>query len=372
MDRETLNCMALTFVKGLGRRLALSLYRQVGNASDLLDHAAELKDGDGSRVAAILTEGRDAALKRAEEEAAFCEQHRIRCLTPADPDYPDRFRNYNDAPLTLYYRGTAPLQALHIVSMVGTRHCTEYGKNLCRNITADLGRLCPGTVVVSGLAYGIDIHAHRGALDAGLPTIAVLAHGMDRIYPSSHRSDAQHILAQGGLLTELPSGTKPMQGLFLQRNRIIAALCDACIVVESARKGGAIVTAALAFDCDRQVYACPGRYGDEHSEGCNRLIRQQKANIFTGTEDMLDDLKWLSDTRRDTLNRSGVQTEMFPDLTDGERAAVTALQGTEGMQVNELAMRLQLPVQQLSGLLFELEMKGYVAPAAGGVYRLRR
>lgn len=369
MNQETVNSMALTFVKDISRRVAQELYRHVGCATDIMDHAAEVGN---SKLATALAENRDVALKRAEEEARFCEDHRIRCLTPADPDYPDRLRNSHDAPLVIYYRGTASLQSLHMVSIVGTRRCTEYGKDLCHRITADLGRLCPDTVVVSGLAYGIDIHAHRGALEAGLSTIAVLAHGMDQIYPNSHRNDAQRMLAQGGLLSEYPSGTKPLAPLFLERNRIIAALSDATIVVESARKGGAVVTAGLAFDCDRQVYACPGRLGDEHSEGCNRLIRQQKAVLFSSAEDMLDDLKWLSETRRKTLNRQGVQTELFPNLTDEERAVVDILGESEGMQVNELAMRLGQPVQQLSALLFEMEMKGYVAPVAGGVYRLRR
>lgn len=185
-------------------------------------------------------------------------------------------RECDDAPLALFYRGNADLNTLHIINMVGTRHATPYGQDICTRFLADLSALCPNTLIVSGLAYGIDIHAHRAALQNHFKTIGVLAHGLDRIYPAEHRKTAVSMLEQGGLLTEFTSGTNPDRQNFVKRNRIVAGMSDATVVIESAAKGGALITAELAESYHRDCFAFPGRCNDEYSIGCNNLIRKIK------------------------------------------------------------------------------------------------
>lgn len=185
-------------------------------------------------------------------------------------------RECDDAPLALFYRGNADLNTLHIINIVGTRHATPYGQDICTRFLADLSVLCPNTLIVSGLAYGIDIHAHRAALQNHFKTIGVLAHGLDRIYPAEHRKTAVSMLEQGGLLTEFTSGTNPDRQNFVKRNRIVAGMSDATVVIESAAKGGALITAELAESYHRDCFAFPGRCNDEYSIGCNNLIRKTR------------------------------------------------------------------------------------------------
>lgn len=375
MNQETLYTMALSRLHGLGLKHAHTLYESLGGATDVFKGLNALRERlpeAHNRVFEILEKGRDEALRQAEQEAVFCEKHNIKVLCLNDNSYPSRLRSCDDAPLCLYYRGTANLNNKQVVSIVGTRRCTEYGKDLCANITRDLARLCPGTIIVSGLAYGIDVNAHRGALTNGLPTIAVLAHGLDRIYPSAHRNDAKRMLANGGLLTEYPIGTRPDKGNFVRRNRIIAGMCDACIVVESARKGGSIITARLAFDYNRQVFACPGRMSDRFSEGCNQLIHSNTANIFASAEDFVHDMGWTTQQELDEAHRHGIQTELFPQLKPEEQAIIDQLKDSDGKQINQIAQEVGQTIQNVSSLLFGLELQGLVKPMAGGVYRLIR
>lgn len=373
MNDETILTMALTRISGLSLRNALLLYRAVGSASEIFNNVSALQQHYPDiqpKALKVLDEGAASAIERAKEEGKFCADHDITCLTLNGTAYPTRLRQCDDAPLTLFYRGTGNLNAAHILSVVGTRRCTEYGKDLCRNITSELANLMPDTLVVSGLAYGIDIHAHRGALDSGLETVAVLAHGLDRIYPVSHRDTAKRIVGHGGLLTEYMTGTTPDKGNFVRRNRIVAGICDACIVVESAQKGGALITARLAFDYDRQVFACPGRVSDMYSEGCNELIRRQTATPLLRVQDLLDELGWMTAQERQQALEQPRQAELFPILSSEELAIVNVLRGTDGMQINRLAQQLGCPVQKASSLLFEMEMKDIVKPLPGGVYRL--
>lgn len=364
--------MALTKVKGLSLRNALILYRAVGCASEIFKDIPRLREkfpAATSKVWDILNTGASAALSRAEEESRFCEAEGVKVLCLNDADYPHRLRECDDAPLVLYFKGNANLNAVHAISMVGTRRCTEYGKDLCRQLTADLARLCPDTMVFSGLAYGIDIHSHRGALAAGLPTVAVLAHGLDRIYPYTHRDTAKKMITNGGLLTEYMTGTNPDKGNFVCRNRIVAGISDGCIVVESAHKGGAMITARLAFDYNRQVFSCPGRIGDEYSEGCNELIRGNTASALLAADDIVNNLNWITEERRQALSKP-LQTELFPVLDETEDNIVNLLRGSDGFQINVIAQRLNLPIHNVSASLFELEMKSLVKLLPGGVYRL--
>lgn len=374
MNQETLYTIALSRIRGIGLKHGRTLYESLGGATDVFKSIEELRHRlptAHSRVFDLLESGRDEALRLAEQEAEFCEKHSIQVLCLNDETYPARLRSCDDAPLCLYYRGTADLNASQTVCMVGTRRCTEYGKDLCATITRDLSCMCPKTIIISGLAYGIDINAHRGALTNGLPTVAVLAHGLDRIYPSAHRNDAKRILQDGGLLTEYPIGTRPEKINFVRRNRIIAGLCDACIVIESAKKGGSIITARLAFDYNRQVFACPGRVGDRFSEGCNLLIHSNTAALYSSAEDFIHDMGWSTQQEKTEALKKGIQTELFPNLKPEEQAIIDQLKDNDGKQINQIAQAVGQPVQDVSGTLFSLEMQGLVKPLPGGIYRLK-
>ena len=236
---EQICSLALTRIPGLGPTGAFRLVSSLGSATRVFEHRKELSQlvpGVSEKIITALNNSE--AFRRAEQELTFCEKNHIRCLTLNDEGYPGRLRECDDAPLALFYRGNADLNALHVINMVGTRHATPYGQDICTRFLADLSVLCPNALIVSGLAYGIDIHAHRAALQNHFKTIGVLAHGLDRIYPAEHRKTAVSMLEQGGLLTEFTSGTNPDRQNFVKRNRIVAGMSDATVVIESAAKGG--------------------------------------------------------------------------------------------------------------------------------------
>lgn len=366
---EQLCSLALTRIPGLGPTRAYQLMTSVGSASAIFQQRKELKQlvpGISSKLISLLD--CPEAFKRAEEELQFCDKNHIRCLSFYDEDYPSRLRECDDAPLALFYRGNADLNALRIINMVGTRHATPYGQDICLRFLSDLSQLCPDVLVVSGLAYGIDIHAHRAALQHHFQTIGVLAHGLDRIYPSEHRKTAVAMLEQGGLLTEFMSGTNPDRQNFVKRNRIVAGMSDATIVVESAAKGGALITADLAGSYHRDCFAFPGRCNDEYSIGCNNLIRTNQAVLITSAKDLVEAMGW--DCVASNAAKA-VQRELFPDLSETEEQIVNLLKKVpEGLQINTLVVKTNIPVNRMSALLFELELKGVVRVLAGGVYRL--
>ena len=252
--------------------------------------------------------------------------------------------------------------------MVGTRHATDYGTQLCATFLRDLKALCPDVLVVSGLAYGIDINAHRNALDNGLVTVGVLAHGLDRIYPSLHRKTAVDMLDRGGLLTEFLVGTTPDKHNFVSRNRIVAGMCDATIVIESAAKGGSLITAELAESYHRDCFAFPGRVTDEYSKGCNQLIRDNKASLLLSAEDFVQTMGWSAASCVEKT--ANVQRDLFPDLSGEEQRIVDILAQRGNLQINTLVVETDIPVHKMNAILFELEMKGVVRVLAGGMYQL--
>lgn len=350
----------------------LALLRQLvdaaGSAKELLENASNIQDilpGASPRLGAILSD--DSLIDRAEQEAEFIEKNGIKLVCLGDEAYPCRLAECNDAPLVLHSLGNADLNSKRIVSIVGTRHASEYGKELCTNFVADLARFAPGTLIVSGLAYGIDVCAHRAALNAGLPTIGVVAHGLDQVYPTSHRSTAKSMLANGGLLTEFMSRTNPFPQNFVQRNRIVAGISDATVVIESASKGGSLITASLASGYSRECFAFPGRVNDKYSQGCNELVSRNKAALITSAYDFVEAMNWDVPGGQSAAQH---QTELFPELSPDEAAVMAALrEDSDGLQVNQLTVRLNMPVSKLLPLLFEMEMKGYVKAVAGGCYR---
>lgn len=354
-------------INGVGDISARHLLETLGDAEAIFTErcsALEKVKGISSQLASEIK--RASVLQRAERELSFVEKNHISLYFIADANYPKRLRECPDAPVLFYFKGESELNAAHVISVVGTRRATPYGQELTEALLRELATRFPDLLVVSGLAYGIDICAHRSALRTDLPTVAVLAHGLDRIYPPAHRATAVEMLGQGGLLTDFPSGTNPDRPNFVRRNRIVAGLSDATIVVESAEQGGSLITADLAFSYGRDVFAFPGRVGDERSRGCLRLIRENKAGLITCADDLISAMRWDVSMKNEALP---VQAQLlFPE--DGEDNRILSLLGerTE-MHLNELSIALDLPVQQLSPLLFELEMAGRIKSMPGGVYK---
>ena len=373
-DQETLYMMALAQVPSVSQTNLRLLIDELGTATAIYENRKSLKEllPAASQKTLDALASIDNHLKRAEEELQFCREGKIQCLGINDNNYPQRLKDCNDAPILLYYRGSANLNTQHIVSMVGTRQITAYGKGLCRTFVRDLKQLCPDTLVVSGLAYGVDIHCHKAALEEGLDTVGVLAHGMDQIYPRMHRDTAKQMLTQGGLLTEYLSATSIDKRNFVQRNRIVAGLADAIIVVESATKGGSLITADIALSYNRQVWAYPGRITDIYSAGCNKLISSNKASLLLDAEDFCLPMGWTNDIRHRKKLSDGIQQELFSDFSAEERRIVEALTKADSKQINVLSVETNIPIGQLSSLLFTLEMKGAVQMLVGGKYKIAR
>lgn len=359
--------IGLTMINGVGDILARQLLQTFGDAEAIFAEKRQNLEkipGFGSLTAAAIK--RPEVLLQAEKELAFIEKNQIACYFLTDKNYPKRLRECPDAPVLLYYKGNTDLNASRIISIVGTRHATEYGRAMTEELIQTLSASFPDLLIVSGLAYGIDVCAHRNALKYGLPTVGVLAHGLDRIYPPAHRSIAVDMLSHGGLLSDFPSGTEPDKPNFVKRNRIVAGLAEATIVVESAEKGGSLITADLAFSYGHDVYAFPGRVNDPHSKGCNALIRQNKAGLITSASDLVSALCWDVQPAPAPVP---VQAELFFE-EDDRAGMVTKLLYEKGeMHIDQLAVALNLPVRELSTLLFELEMNGRVKALPGNLYK---
>ena len=371
-SQEILNTAILTRLSYYHLNTMAELYRQLGSATAIVEQRKELRTlfpGLPRKISEALSDI-DAVRKRAEEELAYAERHGITVLTPLDDGYPRRLKECDDAPLMLFYKGTADLNATHIINIVGTRHSTPYGQDLVRRFVADLRTLCPDVLIVSGLAYGIDICAHRQALDNGLATIGVLAHGLDDLYPTAHRDTANRMVAQGGLLTEFMTRTNADKLNFVRRNRITAGISDACVLVESAAKGGGLITTRISKDYNRDVFAFPGPVGAPYSEGCNRLIRDNGAALITSAEDLVRAMGWEQDALLAQARRQGIERQLFPDLSADEQKVVSLLQKTNDLQLNIISVKCALPVGTVTSLLFTLEMKGVVKAFAGGTYHL--
>lgn len=374
MEQELFYAMALTRLTNFNFQQALALYKAVGSAQLLYEHRHDIGDivKDASpRLTEALKDWSDA-MKRAETECRFMEEHRIRALTLTDDDYPQRLKECPDAPIILYYTGNADLNQKRIVSIVGTRRMTTYGQDLIRRFIVDLRMLCPEVLIVSGLAYGVDICAHRQALANGYPTVAVLAHGLDQIYPYRHRDTAAEMLNHGGLVTEFMTQTSADKPNFVRRNRIVAGMADATVLVESAVKGGGLITCEIAQSYDRSVFAFPGNVGQEYSAGCNNLIRDNGAALISNAQDFVKAMGWptMQDMPLFSQSSDAAVITQIPNLTPEEQQVVSLLQQTNDLQLNIITVKSGIPIGRLTALLFELEMKGVVKPLAGGTYHL--
>lgn len=370
--QELIYLLALTRIPHISLADTHVLYDRLGSATAVYEHRNDLKSvlPDGTDRLFNALRNWDESLSRAEVEADFIVNKHICCLCKGHPGYPKRLEECDDAPLVLFYRGNADLNTARIISIVGTRKCTEYGKELCRRFLQELSCYDKHILIVSGLAYGIDINAHRNALENDMQTVGVLAHGLDTIYPALHRKTAVEMLSQGGLLTEYMSNTNADKKNFVRRNRIVAGLADATVVIESAKKGGSLITAGIAESYHRDCFAFPGRSSDILSQGCNELIRKNQAILIQSAKDMVESLCW--DDLFAGINQLPDKKPLYQTvkLSVEEQLIVDLLNNTEGRQINNLSVESHIPVSRLSSILFNLELKGLVKLLAGGVYRL--
>jgi DNA processing protein len=356
--------VALTFIKNVGHVTAKNLLGHFGSAEAIFKASTtELMQvpGVGALTAAEIKSKKP--IKDAEQQLHFLEKYNIRVLFFLDDAFPRRLRDCFDAPILLYYKGTADLNHPRIISIVGTRKATPYGRMLCKQLAETLKPY--DVLIISGLAYGIDVAAHQESLNHDIPTIGVLGHGLDRLYPHLHRQIARDMLHRGGLITEFPLDTMPDKENFPKRNRIIAGLSDVTVVVEAAAKGGALITADIANSYNRDVFAFPGRSIDEYSQGCNFLIKTNRAGLLNDAKDLIYYLGW----DHVPLDQSQTQIKIPIGLNAQELDIVTVLQVAPAM-VDEIAMRTKILQSKLAVHLLSLEMQGILTVLPGKVYRL--
>lgn len=358
--------IALGLIPGVGDIGARRLVSYTGSPEAVFSesYGALIKiPGIGDATARSIT-AREY-MKQAEKEVDYVTANGIRTFFYLDDDYPSRLGECNDSPVMIYYRGSASPDAAKVLSIVGTRKATPRGKEICENIIGRLAGWFPDLLVVSGLAYGVDIAAHKAALGAGLNTIAVLAHGLKTVYPPEHIHVARKMTEQGGLLTDFISDAPAEKNNFLKRNRIIAGISGALLVVESGVTGGALVTAGMALSYSRDVMAIPGRPSDNWSGGCNRLIKRNIAALVENANDICEFLNWKIPGSEEPRQQS-----LFSDLSEEEMLILEKFTGEEPVTADMLAAMSGIPVPKLSGLLLSLEMKGAVRLRPGNRYEL--
>lgn len=362
---ELLYQIALTQVPNIGHVHARTLVQQFGSASAVFNaNRALLEKLEGIGAVRAGSIKSFNGFSEAEKEIAFIEKYKIQPLFFTDAAYPQRMLNCYDAPALLYYKGSANLNASMVVAIVGTRNNTDYGKHVTEKIVAELSAL--EVVIVSGLAFGIDGIAHRCALRHNLPTIGVVGHGLDQVYPAQHSGLAKDMLKNGGgMLTEFRSGTKPDKHNFPGRNRIVAGISDATILVETSIKGGSMITAEIANSYNRDVFAVPGKITDDKSEGCNYLVRTNKAAMFTDTAEFLAVMGW-----QKTRLKQQQQKELFVELSDDEKKLVALLWEKEAVHIDELNLQSGLSASAVAAALLNMELRGVVQALPGRRYKL--
>ena len=359
--------IALSMIPGLGPTSCRKLLETYPGQDIFALPPSELKLAFGSHRILVEAIRNKSTHARAEQELQLAEKHGMRVLFCTDADYPQRLNREDttDCPVVLYVLGEADLNAERAVAVVGTRRATNQGHDQTDRLVGQLVPLAPS--IVSGLAYGIDTAAHTAALDHGLPTVAVLGHGLDQIYPHSNRGLAKRILGQGGaLVTEYPMGTAINPRYFPARNRIIAALADATVVVEASEKGGALITAAIATSYHRDVFAVPGRLSDPYSRGTNNLIATQRALLLRDADDIADYMGW----PRTQAQGTKAQTDLFPALTRDAQRLYDLLKNRQPMLLDELVNLSGMSLPRVAGILFELEMQKLVRTLPGGLYQI--
>jgi len=364
-ENELYYLLGLQKVKNVGDISARKLLRHFGSAQAVFE-AAKKNRMDVPQIGSLMVDSikgfNDWA--KVENEMRYIEKNHIRVVTVFDEDYPHKLFHAPDAPILFFWQGNGKFTAPHSISIVGTRNITNYGKRMVAEIIEGLKEYKP--LIISGLAYGVDVEAHLNALKHDLPTIGVLGHGFNRIYPSVHNKIADKMLESGGLITEFWQSDIVDRNNFLKRNRIVAGLTEATLIIESAEKGGSLVTADIANSYNRDVFAVPGRASDSFSKGCNNLIMRNQAALVTSAEDIINYLQW-EERRQKPANP---QLNLFVDLTDEEQLIYDYLQDNGKIQLDELAISLQMPVSKLSGLLLNMELNNVVNSLPGKVFEI--
>jgi DNA processing protein len=359
--------IAISLIPGIGAITARNLIAYVGSVEGVFQEKEKnlLKiPGVGEVNAQRVV--RQNVLERARKEVDYILKNNIQTFFYLDENYPTRLKNCSDAPIILYFKGNAILNERRIISIVGTRNATNYGKDICDELIRSFSERGYPILVVSGLAYGIDVHAHKACLKYNIPTVGVFAHGLDDIYPALHAPIAAKMLENGGLISDFVSETKIDRQNFLRRNRIIAGLADATVIVESAEKGGALVTADIANSYNRDVFAFPGRSHDAFSRGCNKLIKFNEAVLVENAADIEKAMNWDVKTSSTRI----FQTSMFFESSPEEQKLIDLLKAGDRF-VDEITMETQMPMSKVSAMLLGLEFKGLVISLPGKMYRLK-
>lgn len=357
--------LGLSFLYGIGPKKASLLVSKLGSPEMVFKEDPKyMHHCTGISMNVIRQMDRTKALEIADKQIEFIDKNNLTVHFYLDVNYPRRLKQCDDAPLVLYSKGNFDPNPTRTIAVVGTRSATDYGKGLCEELIREL----EGTDIqlISGMAFGIDICAHQLCIKHGIQTVGVLGHGLDRIYPRQHKRTAELMLENGGLLTEFVPGTEPDRENFPMRNRIVAGMTDATIVIESKNTGGSLITAELANDYNRDVFAYPGNIGQVHSEGCNELIRTNKAHLLCNGEQFLKEMGWQSKTP----TPSGFQKQCFAELNEEEVMICEYLDGSRGEHIDVLSVGLKQPISRLNVLLFQLEMKGIIKSFPGKKYVL--
>lgn len=366
MPQELMHQIALTQISQVGDIIAKKLLDHFGCASDIFKakkHQLEKIEEIGSVRAAAIKRFQDYA--RVEKEIAFIEKYKIQPLFYTATAYPQRLRHCYDSPVLLYFKGQVDFNTSRIINIVGTRQPSEEGKKICEQLVAELTPY--NITIMSGMAYGIDIIAHKAAMQQQLATVGVLAHGLDRIYPASHKATALKMLENGGLLTDFISGTNPDKQNFPKRNRIVAGISDATIVIESRLRGGSLITADIANSYNRDVFTFPGRVSDPQAAGCNDLIKTNRAMLITGAQDLLETMGWYPTASPPV---PALQRPLFTDFSQEEQEVVNIIQNREPKHIDEIFRQSNLSNSQVATVLLQLQMQSIIKSLPGQVFQL--
>lgn len=359
--------IAISLIPGIGGVLARNLIAYIGSIEGIFkENTNALKKVPGIGAVNAKRISDPDILKKADIEIDFIKKHNIQVFFYTDKNYPRRLANCTDAPILIYVKGNIDLDYEKVISIVGTRNATYYGKEVCDNLVKDFSERNHKVLIVSGLAYGIDIQAHKSAIKYNLPTVGVLGHGLDLLYPSLHTDTANKMQENGGLVSDFPSKTKIDPPNFIRRNRIIAGLADATIVVESGIKGGALVTADIASSYNRDVFAIPGKAGDMWSVGCNKLIKNSGAALIETVKDLEYFMGWEEHDKK----TKAIQQQLFIDFSPEEEIIYMLLKENDSMFIDQICSEVKMPMGKVSSQLLNLEFKGVISAMPGKMYKL--
>jgi DNA processing protein len=373
---ELFNVLALLKVEGVGDIVAKKLINHCGSAEKVFNSKSQsLKSIDGIGAVLIKNLKDKSIFEKAERELRFIENEKISILYYQNDDYPNKLKHCIDGPVLLFGSGNLNFENRKIISIVGTREVTSHGVDFCKKLIEDLAIFNP--IIVSGFAYGVDIVAHQAAMENKLQTIGVLAHGLNQVYPKAHKKYVAKMEENGGFLTEFWSNSNPDKENFVRRNRIVAGMSEATVVIESAEKGGSLITAIMANDYNRDVFAVPGRTSDKYSQGCNNLIKTQRANLMTSAADLVYILNWEIHSQDQTRgkaelgganNNKAIQKQLFISLDIDEQKVYDYLQRNGKQLLDSIALECEFPIFRISSLLLNMELKGVIRPLPGKLF----